>query len=182
MWIFDVATRAVLAANDAALASYGYTREEFLALTMNDIETAPETPGAKATGPMDALRHRRKDGSELRVRTTAYDVTFADRAGRFVMAEDVSEREQLEGQLRQAQRMEAIGRLAGGIAHDFNNLLTVDPRATRELVLAADAGRRPRPRATSRRSSKAGERAAALTRQLLRLRPQPDRSSRVCST
>jgi len=170
MWIFDVDTRAVLAVNDAALASYGYAREEFLALTMHDIEASGD-----ATVPPDAThtaRHRRKDGSELQVRTTAHAVTFADRAARFVMAEDVGERERLESQLRQAQRMEAIGRLAGGVAHDFNNLLTAILGNT-ELLLARTPPEDPR-RRDAEEVKKAGERAAALTRQLLTFgRSQP---------
>ena len=81
------------------------------------------------------------------------------------VATDITERKALEEQLRQAQKMEAVGRLAGGVAHDFNNLLTVITgygELMRAKVLEDDP-----PTATWKRSSKAGERAAALTRQLL---------------
>ena len=73
----------------------------------------------------------------------------------------------LEEQLRQSQKMEAVGRLAGGVAHDFNNLLSVDPELRRAGPSSDLQRRRPDARRTSRRSGKAGARAADLTRQLL---------------
>jgi PAS domain S-box-containing protein len=86
-------------------------------------------------------------------------------AGVFGIARDVSERKALEGQLREAQKMEAVGRLAGGIAHDFNNLLTVI-LGYAELLLeqAPPGGEQHAPLAEIRR---AAERAAELTKQLL---------------
>jgi two-component system, cell cycle sensor histidine kinase and response regulator CckA len=112
-------------------------------------------------------RHRRSDGTEIEVQVISHPVTFGERAAQFVLAEDVGERERLADQLRQAQRMEAIGRLAGGIAHDFNNLLTA-VIGYGNLMLAKTAADDPR-RTDAEEIKKAGERAVALTRQLLTL-------------
>jgi PAS domain S-box-containing protein len=87
----------------------------------------------------------------------------ASSAGVQAIARDLTDRRRLEGELRQAQKMEAIGRLAGGIAHDFNNLLTVINGNAEVLRTDLTAGE------TSMADEivRAGEQAAALTRQLL---------------
>lgn len=81
------------------------------------------------------------------------------------IARDLTERKRLEDQIRQAQKMEAIGRLAGGIAHDFNNLLTAILGYSH--LVEAELGEGHRLRGDVEQIRKAGERAAALTRQLL---------------
>ena len=83
----------------------------------------------------------------------------------FGVGQDITERKRLEGQLRQAQKMEAVGRLAGGIAHDFNNLLTAI-KGYSELILDSLSYADPL-RKEMEEISKAGDRAANLTRQLL---------------
>ncbi len=80
--------------------------------------------------------------------------------------QDVTARKQLEQQFIQAQKMEAVGRLAGGVAHDFNNLLTII-NGYAQLLTGADLPRRPAIGAMFEEILMAGERAASLTRQLL---------------
>ena len=298
MWVYDRETLVFLAVNNAAITHYGYSREEFLAMTIKDIRPSEDVPalleklGRKLEGLNAAgtWRHRKRDGTIIDVEITGHTVTFGWRAaelilvrdvtehrraeaairdseerfqvfmnnspavafmkdeeGRYLyvnepfarcfgrphaewigkrdgelwpaevakrlrdndlavmagehlveleemvptpdgkphywlvfkfpfrdssgkkvlagMAIDITDRKRLEAQLRQAQKMEAIGQLAGGVAHDFNNLLTVISGYSELLQhhLSADE--------TLRRHAEqikiAGDRATALTRQLL---------------
>ena len=108
---------------------------------------------------------RRKDDSRLTTSIVIRPLLTRSRrpAGYVIVMRDVSQRRLLEERLRQAQKLEAIGRLAAGVAHDFNNMLTVILGYTANLddVLAEEH------RASLAEIRKAGERAAALTRQLL---------------
>ena len=109
----------------------------------------------------------RRDGSTFQAETSASLVRDPGGAPRYILrlVRDITARRQLEEQFRQAQKMEAIGRLAGGVAHDFNNLLTVI-QGYGELLLKRVAG----DPANSRKAAqivRAAERAAALVEQLL---------------
>src|SRR5271170_6386664 len=172
-WVFDSETLRFLQVNEAAIRQYGYTAEEFGAMTMLDIRPEADRANFKehmATWPESAqfqacLKHLRKDGRTLHVEITSHQVEYAGRPVRLMVAQDVSERQSLEEQLRQAQKMEAVGRLAGGVAHDFNNLLMVIKGHT-ELLLNL----LPPSDQVSRKIQhidRAADRATALTRQLL---------------
>ena len=110
---------------------------------------------------------RRKDGAVVMVRLNGRMVR--DEEGKVecfeMIAEDVTEQRKLEEQFRQAQKMEAVGRLAGGVAHDFNNVLTVISGEC-ELALLELEDQHPM-RIAFEGIQAAGNRAAALTRQLL---------------
>ncbi len=108
----------------------------------------------------------RKDGSLVGVRLSGRTVRSGENAVSFeLFAEDVTERRALEQQLRQSQKMEAVGRLAGGIAHDFNNLLMVIS-GYGELLLER-VGTDPQLHAPAQEIANAADRATGLTRQLL---------------
>jgi two-component system cell cycle sensor histidine kinase/response regulator CckA len=180
MWVYDVETLAFLAVNKSAVHHYGYSPEEFLSMTIEDIRPAEDLPvfydfvGRDPQGLERAgeWRHVTRDGSIIEVEITSHSLVFADRRAELILANDVTERNRLEAallsseeQLRQSQKLEAIGQLAGGVAHDFNNLLTAING------YSALALRRVGPNhaisSYLEEIKKAGDRAANLTRQLL---------------
>jgi PAS domain S-box-containing protein len=169
MWVYDAATLSFLAVNDAAVRHYGYRRDEFLRMRITDIRPpedvaallddvkargGPGSPNAKV------WRHVRKDGSVISVEITAGRIMFEGRKAALVIAHDVTDRLRLEQRLAEAEKMEAIGRLAGGVAHDFNNLLTV-------IAGYAEILEARQPSEEAAEISRAAAQAAALTHQLL---------------
>src|SRR5256885_110212 len=167
-------TSTVRTWNRAAEALYGWPAEEVIGRPLptigQDLEDHARLRDRVLRG--EALRgvevtRRRKDGTLVNVSLSV--APLHDAAGRVTgmlsLAADITEMRQLEVQYRQAQKMEAVGRLAGGIAHDFNNLLTAIIGTT-ALVLE-DLGLESRARLDIQEIEKAAKRAAGLTRQLL---------------
>jgi two-component system cell cycle sensor histidine kinase/response regulator CckA len=169
MWVYDADTLTFLAVNDAAVRHYGYTREAFLAMRITDIRPREDVPalladvrarGGPGSPSAKVWHHLRKDGSVISVEITAGRITFEGRKAALVLAHDVTERLRLEQRLADAEKMEAIGRLAGGVAHDFNNLLTVIAGYA-EILERRDGSEE------AAEISRAAAQAAALTHQLL---------------
>jgi two-component system cell cycle sensor histidine kinase/response regulator CckA len=173
MWVYDAATLRFLEVNVAAVQHYGYTRDEFQAMTLADIRPAEDVPRllSRIADKRDAYqqagqwRHRLKSGTVISVDIMSHTTTFKGHPAVLVVAQDVTERQDLEERLRQSQKMEAVGRLAGGVAHDFNNLLTAITGYTSLLLeeLPADQAIRDE----LQEIQKAANSAASLTRQLL---------------
>ena len=123
----------------------------------------------RRTGSLNGveLQWRRKDGRVIIVRLSGCAATISDEPEEVLelIAEDITDRRQLEEQLRQAQKMDAVGRLAGGVAHDFNNLLMVINGYTEVLLEQLEQGSAMHHKVQS--IQQAADRAATLTRQLL---------------
>ena len=173
MWVYDLETLRFLAVNDAAVAHYGYTREDFQSMTIRDIRPAEDIQRllenvARVTTGVDnagVWRHRKKDGTVISVEITSHTVDFEGRRAELVLIQDVTDRLRLEDQLRQAQKMEAVGLLAGGVSHDFNNVLTAIIGYGNLLQMKLPPGDRLRTYAESILST--AQRAAQLTQSLL---------------
>ncbi len=172
MWVYDDKTLGFLAVNEAAERHYGYSREEFSRLTVADIRAEDdrgelEERVARVSGRDDGhlSAHRTKSGSKITVEIKSCEFDYEGRTARLVLANDVTDRVQLEEQFRQAQKMEAVGRLAGGVAHDFNNVLSVILSYTELIGADLEAGEPLRAEIEEVRT--AAVRATDLTRQLL---------------
>ena len=172
-WVFDCETLLCLQVNDAAVKLFGYSTSEFESMTILDFRPAAEhaefldfiRQPANAHHAKTNWKHVSKDNKLIDAEVIAHRLEYAGRPVYLVVAQDVGERQLLEDQLRQAQKMEAVGRLAGGVAHDFNNLLMVIKGHT-ELLLNV----LPQGDASVRKVElidRAADRAASLTRQLL---------------
>ena len=184
---FEAATDAIVtcdsegriqAVNSRTEEMFGYSRAELVGQQLEML--VPEKlrgahgghrkeyfakPYQRRMGMGYELSARRKDGSEFPVEISLSVVRGGSRPLALSFITDITERKRLEEQVIQSQRMEAVGRLAGGVAHDFNNLLTVIAGYNRLMLDHLSPNHMLRGYAEE--IAKAGERATALTDQLL---------------
>jgi len=176
--ILEMDSEGVIVLSNAATERlFGYSRQELRGLPMERLllerslpayrrlRAACLTRSERSETKPEELSARRKDGRELHTEMNLSPVE-TDQGGRITcIIRDITERKHLEEQLRQSQKMEALGRLAGGVAHDFNNLLTIIGGYA-QMLLGSFKARHPA-RRDLESIMEAANRASALTRQLL---------------
>ena len=173
IFLFDASTLAIVDANGPAEEHYGYSRQELLSMSIRDIFAPRESNEGLGGADSESApfqksglwRHRKKNGLTIEVVTWPHELTIAGQRVCVLVVTDMTEQRLLEEQLRQSQKMDAIGRLAGGVAHDFNNLLTAI-LGYGDLVGTGLPKDDPL-QSHVREVLKAGQRAASLTQQLL---------------
>ena len=171
MFVLDAAAGRVLAANEAALDRYGLEPAMVAGLDPSGLVPAALARSfrhwaeAGDGSPTEAFEQRTADGVSFAAELRVTRLRWGGEDARLLIVRDVSARVRNEERLRQAQKMEAIGRLAGSIAHDFNNLLTAIGGYADLLAGGLD----PDDPAVddAREIRRAVDRGAALTRQLL---------------
>jgi PAS domain S-box-containing protein len=159
--------------NEIACEQLGYDREELLQKTMADIESRDDSGDDLHVreNPVECkhLLYETvlvgRNGKEFCVENNSHLIDLNGNAVILCISRDISQRKQLEQQLMQAQKMEAVGKLAGGVAHDFNNLLTAIMGYSDLMLVKMDSESPFRDGVNE--IKKASLRASALTQQLL---------------
>jgi len=164
--------RVITKVNNYTFSTFGYLPEEmighstrFLYLNEEEYRAAGEALYS-ANYTTREIRLKRKDGEAVWVLLSRSYLNGRDASGgSIIIAQDITARKALEEQLRQSQKMEAIGQLAGGVAHDFNNILQAILGYTN--IVLSSLGPEDKHYGRLMEVEKAGEKAAALIRQLL---------------
>ena len=187
MWVFDTETLRFLEVNQAAVAHYGYSREEFAAMTITDIRPQDDVPrllhaldGEVRAGVESSVgwRHVRKDGSVIAVEISSHAFEYDGRRAQLVLALDVTERQRFDEELRRADRQK--DEFLATLAHELRNplapirnvtqLLEMNP--SQEVVARGTQILRRQVRQMSRLLDDLLD-VSRLTLKLLRLQTQP---------
>ena len=155
-WVIDADSQRLRRANHALVELSGYLAEELVGMPISKLIERGDGP---------STRLRKENGELLELDVTSHTIRTAQGDCTLSVGKDMTEARRVEEQLRQAQKMEAIGQLAGGVAHDFNNILAVI-QMNAEL-LGMDLGADHASADDVREIGIAAERGARLTRQLL---------------
>ena len=177
MTLIDAETHRILAVNDAMVRQYGWSREELIGMSADRLSRPEDMPTIRRLRDAgQTLRtgfpQVRKDGSLFDAEVVVNRIELDGKPTNLGVLRDVTarleaerQRDAAEVQLRQAQKMEAVGQLTGGVAHDFNNILMVILANVEQLLeddaLAVDQ------RTMLENIASSGERAAELTHRLL---------------
>jgi PAS domain S-box-containing protein len=176
--VLDVATTQFVDCNQQACEMFGASVADLRSLGVLDISPPMQPDGRESRAaalthlaeaiaggrPVFEWTHRTLAGRDFPCEVCLVKLPDPERTLIRGSITDITERRQLEEQLRQSQKMEAVGRLAGGVAHDFNNLLTVITLSSHMLLDSM----KPGPQAEQVKDiADAADRASALTRQLL---------------
>jgi PAS domain S-box-containing protein len=150
MWVYDLETLGFLAVNDAAALHYGFSREEFLSMSIKDIRPPEDVaallenisqPLEKIDTP-DVWKHRKKDGTIIEVEVTSHELLFDGKVSRLVLANDVTERKVAEEALRESEaKFRTVAETASDaiITIDENsNILFVNPAAEKIFGYATE--------------------------------------------
>lgn len=146
MWLYDLDSLMFIAVNDAAVAYYGYSRAEFLAMSIKDIRPETEIPAlmAEVAGVTDGLqhdgiwRHRRKNGDIILVETSYQCLRFNDRNAVLVVAHDVTERVQLAQQLKLSAMAFEYSREMMMMVDAQGHIMAVNPALTSSTHYSAE--------------------------------------------
>ena len=167
--ILNFTTGQVAEANAAFCSLTGFSQAELLEHSMPALQSTGLVEVLRGPHPLAPCRMncRNRGGEALHLNLSTQPTAVGGQPHLMLLIEDLTGRVQLEAQLRQAQKMEAMGQLASGVAHDFNNILTI---IQGHLSLQLDTGEfDASTRAALKETLEASGHAATLTRQLLTL-------------
>jgi diguanylate cyclase (GGDEF)-like protein/PAS domain S-box-containing protein len=140
MWIYELESLRILEVNESATRQYGYTREEFLSLTLDELRDPEESAPVQSIlkiGAADSEMicvHRKKDGTKIYVKVRANDLRYGKRSARFVVAEDVTERRHVHAHLVQLAHHDGLTGLP--------NRILLEQRMADAFAKAKERGKR----------------------------------------